>query len=343
MCDAISSGIQATFTNLSSGQVNNCKVECGGSDFWNQYQMFLQVEAMWDCGSIWDPLDYQTSATAPNTRPYVTVTWNSAAYPAKPLLNAGLSSVPTTRDESDYSSVITWGTASPREWKHGVTFNFTAGQTLGVDVGRRRIYANRATFLDLIGISQSPDVFVTYPILSINSTASSSSQLTTMSFYPGFGAYDDEIFEEYLEHTVLSGLSATGGLYSAFEVIFILIFGRSLLAALFGGKHVTPFGAIASMLKRESFRERLLIEYPGIDGNDPAQRAHATCKFLHDFVLDLKPLEIPYTDTSQGSSKDSNQTKPGAGGNDGKVDIDVTEKTAPNLPYAHKNSVDDSV
>ncbi|KAG9021562.1 hypothetical protein FS837_007169 [Tulasnella sp. UAMH 9824] len=313
------------------GPVNNCKVDCGGSYFWNQPQRFIQVEALWGCGSIWDPLDYQTSATAPNTRPYVTVTWNSAAYSAKPLLSAGLSSVPITRDDYDYSKVITWGTESPREWKRGVTFKFTVGQTLGVDVGRRRIYANRATFLDLIGISQSPDVFVTYPIHNNH------------ELYPGFGAYNDEIVEEYLEHTVLSGLSTTGGLYSSFEVIFILIFGRSLLAALFGGKHVTPFGAIASMLKRESFRERLLIECPGIDGNDPAQRAHATCKFLHDFVLDLKPLEIPYTDTAQGSSKDSTQTKPGVGGNDGKVDIDVAEKTAPNLSYAHKNSADDSV
>ncbi|KAG8911794.1 hypothetical protein FRC01_005519, partial [Tulasnella sp. 417] len=235
------------------------------------------------------------------------------------------------------------GTDSPREWKHGVTFNFTAGQTVRVDVGRRRIYANRATFLDLIGISQAPDVYVTYPILSLTPTASPSPQLTTLNFYPGFGAYEDEIYEEYLEHTVLSGLSTTGGLYSSFEVVFILIFGRSLLAALFGGKHVTPFGAIASLMSRDSFRQRLLEEYPGIDGKDPAQRAHATCKFLHDFILDLKPLEIPYTETPQDSGRYPNHVKPNLDATEGKLDIEVAQKAAPNLSYAYRNSVDLSV
>ncbi|KIO25442.1 hypothetical protein M407DRAFT_47930, partial [Tulasnella calospora MUT 4182] len=121
-------------------------------------------------------------------------------------------------------------------------------------------------------------------------------QLTFLTFYPGFSAYNDELYEEYLNHTVISGLSTTGGLYTAFDVVFILLFGRSLLTALFGGKHITPFGAIASLIKRETFRQKLREEYDGIDGEDPTQKAHATCKFLHDFVLDLKPLEIQSSD-----------------------------------------------
>lgn len=36
------------------------------------------------------------------------------------------------------------------------------------------------------------------------------------------------------------------------------------------------------------FREKLKAEYPGIECKD----AQATCSFLHDFILDLKPLEI---------------------------------------------------
>ncbi|KAG8923314.1 hypothetical protein FRC00_006395, partial [Tulasnella sp. 408] len=37
----------------------------------------------------------------------------------------------------------------------------------------------------------------------------------------------------------------------------------------------------------------LLKEYPGIDGEEgPNEKAHATCEFLHDFVLDLAPLKI---------------------------------------------------
>lgn len=41
-------------------------------------------------------------------------------------------------------------------------------------------------------------------------TASISPGLTTLTFYPGFGAINDELYEEYLKHTVLSGLAATG-------------------------------------------------------------------------------------------------------------------------------------
>lgn len=44
--------------------------------------------------------------------------------------------------------------STPREWKNGVTFNFTAGQDLQVEVARRRYYSNRATFWDLLGILQ---------------------------------------------------------------------------------------------------------------------------------------------------------------------------------------------
>ncbi|KAG9023200.1 hypothetical protein FS837_005910 [Tulasnella sp. UAMH 9824] len=127
-----------------------------------------------------------------------------------------------------------------------------------------------------------------------------------MKFYPAFGAYDDEIFEEYLECTVLSGVSAT-----------------------------------ASIVERESFRQKLLDEYPGIDGNDPAQRAHATCKFLHDFVLDLNPVEIPYTDTVKESGKHPNQAKSELYDNDSKVDIEVPEKMTPDLPYKHRDSMGD--
>lgn len=118
----------------------------------------------------------------------------------------------------------------------------------------------------------------------------------------------------------------TGGLYTAFDVVFIFLFGRSLLTALFGklvellaglnrmidcfdcfegGKHITPFGAISSLIKRETFRKDLLKKYPGID----KQEANSTCKFLHDFVLDFKPLDIPPIDLKKkGSSNDPNQT-----------------------------------
>ncbi|KAG8917342.1 hypothetical protein FRC01_002512, partial [Tulasnella sp. 417] len=230
---------------------------------------------------------------------------------------------------------------SPREWQPGVTFNLTAGQTLRVDVGRRRTYANRATLLDLVGIAQSPNVIVTYPILSVTAgTPPSSPTLTVLNFYPEFGAYNDEVYEEYLKHTVLSGLSTTGGLYTSFDVLFILIFGRSLLAAVFGSKHLTAFGAIASLLQTKTFRDNLARGYPGIDGKDRNERAQATCDFLHDFILDLKPLRIDLKTGSKQEDKDIAQTKTNSDGPGGEKDTKQAEVTAHAVPYGRNNSTD---
>ncbi|KAG8919287.1 hypothetical protein FRC00_011517, partial [Tulasnella sp. 408] len=77
---------------------------------------------------------------------------------------------------------------------------------------------------------------------------------------------------------------------------------------------------------RESFRKNLLKEYEGIDGDDPAKRAHATCKFLHDFILDLNPVEIPSTDTVKESGKDSDREKSDFYDDDSKVDIEDAEE-----------------
>ncbi|KIO17212.1 hypothetical protein M407DRAFT_85212 [Tulasnella calospora MUT 4182] len=123
-------------------------------------------------------------------------------------------------------------------------------------------------------------------------SAPSDPQITILRFYPGFSGYNDELYEQHLDYTVLSGLSKTGGLYSSFEVVFMLFFGRSLLAALFGKNNTNPFGRIASTIQGDIFRKRLQEAYPGIDGEDPRQRAEATVNFMHDFLLDLKPLEI---------------------------------------------------
>lgn len=97
---------------------------------------------------------------APNSRPYVSVSWNSSAYQARPVLSSGLISFTTSSSLDDMDSGDVYDTDTPREVNSGVTFNFTAGQTLRVDLGRRRIYANRATFLDLIGIPQVCALFL---------------------------------------------------------------------------------------------------------------------------------------------------------------------------------------
>ncbi|KAG8924720.1 hypothetical protein FRC01_011129 [Tulasnella sp. 417] len=252
-------------------------------------------------------------------------------------MNAGLISVGTSWNDPEFEGVSTWGPSSPREWQPGVTFNLTQGQTLRVNVGRRRTYSNRATLLDLIGIAQPPDVIVTYPILSaIGGTPPPSPSLTVLNFYPDFGPYNDEIYEEYLKHTVLSGLSTSGGLYASFDVFFILVFGRSLLAALFGSKHLTPFGAMASLIQSESFRKKLKEEYPGIGDKNRNQRAQATCDFLHDFILDLKPLEIEKL--PKEADQDITQMDANSGVPDSEKGTKQPEAIADAVTYGHNNS-----
>lgn len=68
------------------------------------------------------------------------------------------------------------------------------------------------------------------------------------------------------------------------------------------------------MVQRDSFRKGLQDRYPGIVGKDPKTKAEATCEFIHDFLLDLKPLESP-----PKPNKDSHQTK--------EDDIESAEKT----------------
>ncbi len=68
---------------------------------------------------------------------------------------------------------------------------------------------------------------------------------------------------------------------------------------------MTPFGVVAS-IGGGKFRERLTRFYPGIDGEDPARRAQATCDFFHDFILDGTPLSTtkPRIQMEQRSSSE---------------------------------------
>ncbi|KAG8923605.1 hypothetical protein FRC01_012564 [Tulasnella sp. 417] len=159
------------------------------------------------------------------------------------------------------------------------------------------------------------------------SPASIDANITTLHFYPDFSAYTDVLYEQYLENTVISGLTKTGGLLSSFDVVFILLFGRSLVAALFGSNNMSPFGAIASMIQREKFRKRLQAAYPGIDGENPSLRAEATCDFLHDFLLDLKPLETKPRYRTNRSTNSIEEVGAGSDVTGGEKDIEAAEGT----------------
>lgn len=48
-------------------------------------------------------------------------------------------------------------------------------------------------------------------------------QITSLTFYPTFGPYTDDIYEQYLTHTVLGGLSKTGKPFSLFPAMHEMI------------------------------------------------------------------------------------------------------------------------
>ncbi|KAG8957736.1 hypothetical protein FRC00_003583, partial [Tulasnella sp. 408] len=114
-------------------------------------------------------------------------------------------------------------------------------------------------------------------------------------------------------------------------------------AVLKGSKHVTPFGVIASVIRTEAFNKNLKEEYPGIDGKDadPNKKARATCDFLHDFVLDLKPVRKVEGSTNKEKepSKDGDQAKASETGDKRSPSA---EKTAV-LTYDRTHSTDGSV
>ncbi|KAG8924721.1 hypothetical protein FRC01_011130 [Tulasnella sp. 417] len=331
MVAAIVNGIKATAINPLTGEETACDSKPDGTPLRSGNDTAdLQIEARWDCGAIWDEIKFRTSTHIPDSRPYVSVSWNSSAYSTRPILDAGLGSIHFNRPNiTSFENVFTGKNDNPNEVEPGVTFTLDAGQDLQVNVGRRRDYNVRATFLDFMGgFSQPPSVYVTYPILSVitNSTAGDP-DITTLRFYPAFSAYNDELYAQYLEQTVISGLTKTGGLYSSFEVVFVLFFGRSLLAALFGKNNMNPFGRIATTIQGDIFRKRLQEAYPGIDGEDPRQRAEATCNFMHDFILDLKPLEIKRTYMTSKQPDGLKEVGAGSDVTGGEKDIEAAQGT----------------
>ncbi|KAG8937477.1 hypothetical protein FRC00_005083 [Tulasnella sp. 408] len=119
-----------------------------------------------------------------------------------------------------------------------------------------------------------------------------------------FSAYSDELYEQYLDHTVLTGLTKTGH------------------------NNTNPFGRIASTVQGDTFRKNLRQKYPGIDAEDPKQRIEGTCAFLHDFILDLRPLNIRPTYVDTGSTRNGTED---VGAGDEK-DIEAAQGTpAPQL------------
>ncbi|KAG8914053.1 hypothetical protein FRC01_004244 [Tulasnella sp. 417] len=144
--------------------------------------------------------------------PFVYVTWNAPSYPVRRVLSAGLDTILVSGSSELFGQLDIRPTSSPNEYPFpGTLFNFTSGKVMRVEVGRRQIYAKKGTLRELFGISERPDVYLTYPPVAISLEGEyPNPNITSLTFYPRFGPFTDEIYEEHLDYTFLSGLSATG-------------------------------------------------------------------------------------------------------------------------------------
>ncbi|KAG8973499.1 hypothetical protein FRB90_009922, partial [Tulasnella sp. 427] len=153
VCQVIQSGLRVAYGSPITGNGDWCPVGCSTQSFWNQGQFWEQIEAVWVCPAVWDLQGFRSSGDVPDDKPLIDIGWNSSVYSTTRLaaLNVGLlSNNPKVPSQFAYK----WNTMNPREWMPGITFNVTAGNSLEVDVGRRKVYVQGAGFLDLLGIPQ---------------------------------------------------------------------------------------------------------------------------------------------------------------------------------------------
>ncbi|KAG8896137.1 hypothetical protein FRC01_011989, partial [Tulasnella sp. 417] len=136
------------------------------------------------------------------------------------------------------------------------------------------IWDTNLPWMDGFGSSLSWNVrksleVVGYPAVSSKSSSIELSSQTTIEIIPQFEAFygrNADAWEEYIEHTMVEGLAATGG------------------------KPISPFGAIA-FAGRRSLQRKLLRRYPGLEADDASERGRAVSDFLCDFVVDMSPVQ----------------------------------------------------
>ncbi|KAG8921181.1 hypothetical protein FRC01_000378 [Tulasnella sp. 417] len=184
------------------------------------------------------------------------------------------------------------------------------GQHWRAEVQEYSIIMRRLNFIDVFGIATDPFELKYHPIVSLHpveSTTITNPNISTVTFYQGFGFIGHHVLEQYREYDVLSGLGATGGLYTILDLVFGILFGRPLMAIMVGSKYISPFGLAVAIFGGPALRRKVKRRYPDLDSSDPVQRSFATSDFLHDFVLDLGAA-IPKPNMFVPQSQDLDQT-----------------------------------
>ncbi|KAG8934690.1 hypothetical protein FRC00_011871, partial [Tulasnella sp. 408] len=146
--------------------------------------LYTEYDAAWNCGSVWGETFLKTLAGGPGTLtlsednipfrsglymmdtiPPISVEWNSSSHLSGPdqTFLSGLSAILTSNPDM-LSMSSTDLTDNPNDTPiPGITFMLTAGRMIRIEVGRRQIYSRKANFGELLGFSQPPDIYLTYP------------------------------------------------------------------------------------------------------------------------------------------------------------------------------------
>ncbi|KAG8967007.1 ATP-dependent rRNA helicase spb4 [Tulasnella sp. 425] len=186
-----------------------------------------------------------------------------------------------------------WG---PKEYPSVLRFQHPSylkmhmGQHLRAEVQEYSILMRRLNFIDVFGIATEPYELKYHPIVSVqplDSTTITNPNISTVTFYQGYGFIGQHVLEQYREYDILSGLGSTGGLYTILDLAFGVLFGRPLMAIMVGSKYISPFGLAVALFGGPALRRKVKRRYPDIDSTDSVQRSFATADFLHDFVIDL--------------------------------------------------------
>ncbi|KAF8646930.1 hypothetical protein AX16_007022 [Volvariella volvacea WC 439] len=132
-----------------------------------------------------------------------------------------------------------------------------------------------------------------------------------------------QIEEEYMEDTVISGLSKLGGLWTTLNGTFMMLFGTSLLMAIgkqafphsnqpsehfVGSKSLSTFGFI-HQFAREKVQERWQARYPQIK-EDLQKYRNKNHKGLHTFLLDHFFNVDYFEDPDEGKEQQNANDRP---------------------------------
>ncbi|KIO34385.1 hypothetical protein M407DRAFT_16913 [Tulasnella calospora MUT 4182] len=254
----------------------------------------MDIGIAWRCSGLREGLTYPVLDKSA-VSPIIWLNWNNSSL-AEPILTGYVADTPIWEENRPWMD----------SFGQYFSWNVSVGANVKVNLGRRVIYTRPGSFLEMVGfkqvmlLAQFDSDFTKFEILSTEIVGSNWISLgmelpsqTIIEISPsldGFYNNNADALEEYLEYTMLEGLAATGGLYTALDLVFALVFGRSIINILFGGKPLSPFGVLGPV-SGKILRERLIRQYPGLETDDAPERPKAVCDFLCDFLLDIRPAQ----------------------------------------------------